>query len=172
MSTFKYFDQSVLDVIKRATSFGELLDIALQVIEKMNGRIVGICSPISTKRNERDNFSVFNETNIAFEKAGVLVFNEIPFQEKIVELKNKWFAEHPEKMYCDPLITDFYKPILKTGKIVKLFTLPEYEHPYVPYWEDLEAHLLHIPTVLFPLGWEQHYDVTKIQGLEIPQAKQ
>ena len=171
-TTFKYFDQQILDAINQASSFKELFAIALKVIEQMNGQIVGICSPVSTKKNESDDFTVFNKTTNAFESAGVVVFNEIPFQEKIVELKNKWFTENPEKMYCDSLIADFYKPILTTGKIIRLYELSAYEHPYLQYWEDLEAHLLHIPTTVFPLGWEQHYDVTKVPGLEIPQPRQ
>ena len=166
MKTPRYFTEADLQAIKKANSFKELYIIAEAILKKMPERTVGVCDPLSTS-HVQDNLVIFNKTIEALLDKGIAVFNEIPFEEKITELKEQWFVENKEsdKKHCAPLIEDFFKPLLESKKITKLILLPNWQDKYLSYWEDSYAVRHNIPTVALPLDWTDHYNVEKVPSL-------
>ncbi len=169
METLKYFTEADLLAIENANSFKELSLPAEVVIKRMGNNVVGLCDHFSTT-DKKDNTLIFNTTTEKLIEAGVLLFNEIPFEKKILDLRNKW-SLNKVGTSCGPLREDFFRPLLKSGKIKTLLFLPNWELTYDSYWQNYEAMQNKISIVYLPYDWAEHYDISKIPNFSAVASK-
>jgi hypothetical protein len=160
---YKYFTQTDLEAIANANSFSELLAVALIILERMPAKVIGLCDPLSTSR-KNDNQEKFRKTIEALCKYDLPIFNEIPFEKKIVELKDKWFAENKNQTHCLPQMEEFYKPILKTGRVKTMLCFPDWDTKFTSYWLNEEAIRAKVELIYFPRDFNQA-DTKRIPGL-------
>jgi hypothetical protein len=162
--TPKYFIEEDLEAIENSNSFLELQKVAVAVLERMPDPIIGLADPFSTSRKDSD-LTLFNKTTIELCNFGVNLFNEIPFQKKIQDLKIDFFQKNPSKDICDSLTREFFGPLLETGKIKTLLCLPQYESFFGSYWmTEVAIRIKKIEIIYFPENFTEA-NFKKIPGL-------
>jgi hypothetical protein len=168
-----YITEADLLDIAAATTFVELCQIAKRILERMPDPVIGIADVFSDTLTTAS-LDVFNHTTNVLIEAGYSVFNEQPFQDKLEELKAKWFQKNHEN-HCIPLAQEFFLPLLQTGKIKVLLLLPNWQDNYLSYLEDDVATKKGIKIIQLQSDWGTKtdkekimYDTTKIIGLVKP----
>lgn len=48
------------------------------------------------------------------------VFDQLPFEPRLEYLAREWHDEHGTANYCEPIITEFYKPLLIDPKMIHM----------------------------------------------------
>src|SRR3989344_4776501 len=82
-SHYDYFD------IARAKTFEELLEIALNVVHRMDGEVAMLCGPITTggAGTMEENMKRFTVATLWMWRNGRRVFSQIPFEDRVQEIK-------------------------------------------------------------------------------------
>lgn len=145
--TLSYWTKEDFAELNAATSPKEMLPIAMRIIDKMPDPIVQVCGPIGTGGlgNVTANLVAFN-TNILFlQKKGLSVFDQMPFEEPIQKLKERLHSGH----YLSEILTDFYLPLFKSGRIKTLYFMKGWETSYGARWEYDTAKILGMDIVYF-----------------------
>ncbi len=133
---------------KKVKSFTELAELALAILSQFNDSVVMVSGPISTggRGSIEKNIEAFAKTKAHLEKRGHLVFSQTPVQETIARLAKEWRKANnkPLNRYCRPILTEFYLPIFKSGRVVKMFFRPDWKSSIGSRWERKKARLLRI----------------------------
>jgi hypothetical protein len=113
--------------------------------------ITQMCGPISTggKGSVEENIKEFDKAIFFFIDKGEYVFDQIPFQDAMVRLKK----EVADDEYDQRILTEFYLPIFKSGKIKELKFLPGWESSRGARWEHQQAETLEINFTHLPEKW-------------------
>ncbi len=122
----------------QATSFAELLPIALRELEKFTEPAEVVCGPITTggRGSIGENLEAFESTIICLTHRGRPIFNQIPYEDKIFEFRTKWQSLPGNTgTYYRPILDEFYLPLFKTKIIQRGFFLPGYESSIGAMWE-------------------------------------
>lgn len=138
----KYWTIKDVQALETAKNHGDLLIIALRVLDRMPQPIVQICGPISTggKGSIEENIAEFNKAISYFIGMGENVFDQMPFQDAMVRLKKEVIDAYDER-----ILFEFYQPIFKSGKIKKMKFLPDWESSRGATWEHEQIEILNIP---------------------------
>jgi hypothetical protein len=106
--------------------------------------VVLLSGPISSggRGSLNANLKVFEDAIITFMRKGHSVFNQLPFEPKLLELSKDY------KEYCTPILDDIFLPILKSGLIKKMFFIPGWESSVGAKWEYNVCEKLGIERVL------------------------
>jgi hypothetical protein len=113
---------------RKAASFTKLFLIAKAEVCKFPGGAEIVCGPITTGGlgTFEENMRVFENTIKALLRQGRPIFNQLPYQVRMVSLIEEW--KNADKFragkYCMPLIEDFYLPLFKTGCIRRCVVHP------------------------------------------------
>lgn len=134
----KHWTDKDIKALKKVKTFSQLADAALEIMKRHPHGVHMVSGPISTGGvgNREGNQKVFAGVieRIA-ENQDLSVFSQIPFEDKIVELKKAWAAQNPDADYCMPILTDFYEKIFSSGKVAKLHFIHSYESSQGAVWE-------------------------------------
>ena len=133
--SFKYWNQGHLEAIKRAQSYAELGEIALEHLIMMPNPITQVCGPISTGGygSVEKNLEVFDTTIRKLMSNGEIIFNQMPFEWPMQELKKK--GRLPGNEANLSVLTGFYLPIFKSGLISRLSFIYGWESSFGARWE-------------------------------------
>lgn len=124
-----------------ATSFAELSMIAIRELTLFTGGAEIVCGPISTGgRGLDNNILVFGRSITRLLEQGKEVFSQVPYEEKIFELRRKWQEVSPENngKYCLPILEEFYRPLFATHRIRVAWFIPGWESSQGAQWERNE----------------------------------
>jgi len=134
-------DKAKLDL---ATTFEELREVALSVISRMPNPVAMVSGPISSggegsisKNIENLNQTVKNLTN-----QNINIFNQLPFEKPMQRIKESGYY-----LGEDHLLHGFYLPIFQSGKINKMYFMPNWRTSYGATWEHKISDQLQIPKV-------------------------
>jgi hypothetical protein len=134
----KYWTDADRKAFIEAKSFKDLAALTVAMLERRPHSFHMVSGPISTggvgtRSGNQHVFAAVIERISA--RDGLPVFSQIPFEDKILELKNAWFEKNPGESYCMPVLLDFYEPIFKSGKIAALHFIHGYESSRGAVWE-------------------------------------
>lgn len=129
--------------LKRATTFEELLEVALLVIDRAKKPVGMACGPITTggKENPKDNMKTLKKAIKMLSEMGASVFDQMPFENHMQRIKAT-----PYYRGGNHLLEIFYLPIFESGKITTLYFVSGWETSQGAMWEHEQAKRLGIKT--------------------------
>ena len=144
----KYWTEEEFSALEKVSEFSELFPIGLKVIKRMPQPVSQISGPISTggKGSIEANLDFFTKVIAALEKDGQNVFHQLPFQDVMIKLTEKWQGSG----YCMPLLTEFYKPVFESGLIKKVYFIDDWQSSFGAAWEHKECERLEIEIIHLP----------------------
>lgn len=134
----RYMAAEDVVAIREASDYHELAEVALRIIGRMPPwEDVGmVCGPISTGGFEdRDvNLWYFNAAIETLIAEGYLLFNQMPFEDKLGELH-----QADETGYDQDILDVFYAAIFNTGRITIQYFMHNWESSRGARWEREQA---------------------------------
>ncbi len=133
-------------MLENATSFDELKDVALSVLKRMEGPIFQVCGPMTTGGlgSLELNLEVFRKTIDTLKSQGKHVFDQLPFEDHMMRIKESGKSN---------LLEAFYLPIFESGMIKKLYFIYGWWNSRGSLWEHAEAKRLGIPRRYLPFNF-------------------
>lgn len=151
----EYWKEIEKEALKNTATLTETASIAISILVRMkesNGhQVVTICGPMSTGGlgNIEANMHRFRQAIDAAQDNGLVVFNQVPFQEAIVRITG--YKEGSE--YCMDILEIFYRNIFESGYISKTLFLPGWQSSRGASWERELVTSLGIPAEEYPIEW-------------------
>jgi hypothetical protein len=150
-----YWSERETKALETVSSFEGAADLAVSILSRMNetGReIIQLCGPMSTGGlgNLAANMARFS---FAIERAienGLLVFNQIPFQQVIIRLCN---FKDGQPHYNWEILEIFYRRVFESGHVHRALFLPGWESSTGAKWERDLVSRLGITAEDYPSEW-------------------
>lgn len=141
--TEKYWTDENLKALQQVESFKELLTIWNKIFDRMPNGFIQVCGPIASGGlgSVEENLKVFDGTIRTLQQEGNIVFDQIPFEKPMQELKKKVSDG------AKTVLEDFYLPIFESGKIGQCYFIKGWETSVGANWEHDQAKRLDITIV-------------------------
>jgi len=141
-----------LESVKSAKTFADLFVVALRVLNRMEQPIIELCGPVSNggRGSRNANIEYFEESTVRLIQSGKIIFNIVPFENKIEEI---WLAEEAAGK-TPTLFEDFYFPIFESGFIAEGYFLPDWETSAGAKKEHDKLAELNIPLTHLSPDWD------------------
>ncbi len=141
--TIKYWTEEDFKNLEQAKNFEDLYKIAHTVLDRMPMGIGQVCGPIATGGlgSVELNLKIFDETIRKLQSQGKIIFDQIPFEWPMQELK-KTVTDG-----VNSILEDFYLPIFKSGKVKTLYFIKGWESSRGSNWEHEQAKSLGLDIV-------------------------
>lgn len=136
----RYYQMHDINTITDAGAYEELTPIALRVMHRIPGSIAMVCGPISTGGlgSIPKNIAAFELAIEKVARSGEPVFTQMPFESVMQDINGKLTPE----CNASSLMETFYRPLLESGLIKRLYFLPDWESSTGARWEhELATHL-------------------------------
>jgi len=135
---YRYWTNTDRTDLENAGSFGQLAEIAIEIMSRWPCAVEMVSGPISTGGvgsidGNRKVFEKVIEALCATER--LAVFSQMPFEDKMVDLYKKWHTENPDEKYCMPILTDFYERVFSSGKVTRLNFINDWQSSFGARWE-------------------------------------
>lgn len=150
----KHYEQEDFARLETATSFEELVDIALTILRRIKNEgheVVQICGPMSTGGlgNIEDNFAFFRAAIEIARDKGLVVFDQTHFQHAMERLSKHLVNDE----YNMDILEIFYRKVFESGLISKALFLPLWETSKGSCWERnfLSSQLIVVED--YPVEW-------------------
>ena len=142
--TLRYWDRKLLRRVFSVGTYSELGKLALGLAEKMPKPIMQVCGPIATGglNSVEKNLDVLNRTIRKLTLNGEVIFNQMPFEWPMQELRRKSTLSVEET--GNMLLNDFYLPVFESGLISGLHFIYCWESSYGARREHGQAERLGI----------------------------
>lgn len=126
--------------------FAELAKTAIEDLKKLPQPVVRLSGPLTTGGfGYEENMKRFARAEIALRERGYTVFSYEPYEKTIYEI-------YEPSMHLD-LMEYFHKPILESGLMTELFSLPGSEASKGATYERELAERVGIKVTAFPEAW-------------------
>lgn len=131
----------LFDAVAKAQSFGELVPIAMTILEFFEEEVTIVSGPISTGGfgTREKNIAVFHAVIRQLQSRQRSVFDQTPFETAIFRLAEDWRREHPKARYCMPILNDFYGPVFSSGLIHRVAFIHDWQSSRGARWERRKA---------------------------------
>lgn len=135
--TKKYWTDNDFKLLESVTSFKEMFNVALIILNRMPSDLAQVCGPISTggKGNKEDNLNFLNSEIRRLQDEGVEIFDQMPFEETIHRL----FSNENLKQGHGDVLNDFYDPVFLSRKIKTMYFISGWESSKGATWEHNRA---------------------------------
>lgn len=147
---------------EKATSFEELVVVALGELKKFKDGAELVCGPITTggQGSVEANLAVFNKVIDHFVRVDRPIFSQMPYEGKIFLLRREWINKDPNRAneYYHGILERFYLPLIESGLIRTAWFIEGWESSVGAKWEHKQlrmvgAHLrylnnLHLASIL------------------------
>jgi hypothetical protein len=139
--TKQYWEPEDWEDLEAVKSIADMYTIASRVIERMPKRIVSVCGPIASggKGSLEANLAFFNESICKLQEQGLSVFDQMPFEMPMQDLK-KIVAPMA-------ILNEFYLPLFESERIETFYFLPSWETSLGATWEHEQVIRLGKPIV-------------------------
>ena len=124
--TKKYWTKEDWENLEKVSNFADMRVIAKRVLDRIPRPVAGVCGPIAETgglHSIEANLKVFNNTITQLQKNGLRIFDQMPFEDKMQELKAKMNRED----FLKELDDDFYMPIFESGVVSTFYFIPGWE---------------------------------------------
>lgn len=144
--TKTYWEEKDWQDLNNVESVSDFYVIAKRIINRMPKNLVQVCGPIGTGGlgSKEANLNAFNETIKDLQRKGLNVFDQMPFEAPMQELKEKVM---PNGEYFESILTDFYQPLFESSVIYKFCFMPNWQSSKGANWEHEKAKELNIEIV-------------------------
>src|ERR1035437_49906 len=152
------------DSVREAKTIADLVPISHRVMDHFSPNPVFLVSgPISTggilKPGTEDadikaNLQCFNQAVETLFKGGLLLFNQIPFEDLFVPVNKAWKIEHPDT-YCMPILEDFYRGLFDHKHLQGIVLIPGWESSFGANWEVKTITSLRKNVLDLPVDWHK-----------------
>lgn len=133
-----------------------VVSIVREMAEDADGKLHQVCGPISSGGlgSMEDNLRVFQTSiNVVSQRYQCHVFNQLPLQDKLVELYLAWRAEYPKEEYCWDILEKVYGPIFRSDCIEVGHFIPRWHTSTGTRWERETLQELDILMKEIPEEW-------------------
>jgi hypothetical protein len=143
-ASLRYWNEKHLESISIAESYHELGKVAFDILRIMPIPISQVCGPISSggEGSLEKNLKIFEETIKKLALRGENMFNQIPFEKPMQNIKEKSNLPYMETGL--KLLNDFYLPIFRSGMVSRLYFIHGWESSFGARWEHDRAKELNI----------------------------
>lgn len=143
--TRQYWRENDWKDLEKVENVADLYAIATRIISRMEKPLIQVCGPVGSGGlgSIEKNLEVFNNAIIKLQEKGLHVFDQMPFEDQMQNLKKKISTE---KIVKD-ILNDFYLPIFKSGAISAFYFLSNWKTSFGANWEHEEAKKLGIKIV-------------------------
>lgn len=141
------------EAVRKAESFGELVPIAISVLECFEEPVTIVSGPISTGGfgSNRDlNIRAFMNAIRYLQAQRRSVFDQTPFESALGRLARQW-AKTGGQGYCMPILNDFYAPMFRSRLIATVAFMKGWESSFGAQWEHREVNELGLRVEYLPL---------------------
>lgn len=123
------------------------------------GRLIQICGPISTGGcgSVEGNLIIFKNVIACFIESGYSLFDQMPYEQEILRIKEDRRAAGLFEEYDDTLLEEFYRPIFASGYIGCVVFMPDYKSSRGALWEKDRACEYDIATAYLPEDWNAQF---------------
>jgi len=141
--TSQYWTSLDIDALKSAQNFKDLYKIAHIIFNRMPDGIGQVCGPIATGGlgSVETNLKKFDETIKKLQSEGKIIFDQIPFEWPMQDLKKTVLEGR------DSILNDFYLPIFESGKVKTLYFIKGWESSHGATWEHEQAQKIGIDII-------------------------
>ncbi len=146
-ATKKYWTKEDWENLEKVESVGDLYLIAMNVISKMPKPFIEVCGPVAPNGglgSVEANLNAFNETIKKLQSEGMIVFDQMPFEEPMQKLKVK-LASKGE--FLNNVLSDFYYPIFESGVVSAFYFMPNWQTSFGAKCEHEKAKELGIKII-------------------------
>ena len=122
--------------LKKAETFEDLRNIALNVLKRMPNPISMVAGPITSggRGSIRKNIQEFKRNIRELGSRGIIVFNQMIFEEPMHRImKTDYYKEG------NHLLETFYLPIFESGLIKNIYFISGWETSFGANWEHNQA---------------------------------
>jgi len=140
------------EAVEKAESFGELVPIAISVLEFFEEPVTIVSGPISTggfDSNRDLNIRAFVNAIRHLQAQRRSVFDQTPFESALGRFAKQW-AKTGGHGYCMPILNDFYGPLFRSGLITTVAFMNGWESSFGSQWERREARELGLKVEFLP----------------------
>ena len=140
--TQQYWTPEDLLELETAETVASMYSVARRVIDRMPKPIVEVCGPIASGGlgNIEANLGLFNRTIQELQVQGLHVFDQMPFEIPMQNLKKK--LAHPSE-----ILEGFYLPLFESKDISTLYFIPNWQSSVGSNWEHDKGEKLGIKIV-------------------------
>lgn len=151
-----YWTEKEHRLLETVSTFEETAEVALTILARMshpNREIAQICGPMSTGGlgNLRANMIRFQ---LAVDRAldnGLVVFDQIPFQQAIIRLCK--LKKNNQTEYDWEILEIFYRQIFESGHVHRTLFLPGWQESIGARWERELVTKLGLIVEEYPTHW-------------------
>ena len=151
--------------IKHCNTLADLVPVAHRVIDRfradmpvalVSGPIStgGILKPGTTEADISANLKRFNEVVEGLLRAGLPLFNQMPFEDIMVPINREWKAKFPDQ-YCFPILEEFYRGVFEYGRLRGIILIPGWESSFGANWEVNLIKMLGKEVIHLPVDWHE-----------------
>jgi hypothetical protein len=135
-----YLTNADLGDLQMATTVGDVVKVALVVIDRMPRPIRIVVGPITSgRRTPKENRERLHRTILRYKTSGVTTFNHLPFQRRAMQVLRQALGEgqlsEAEKILLQEQLRDqFYAPLIKSEKIGEVRIMPGSDASLNVHW--------------------------------------
>lgn len=135
--TLEYWKEEDWKDLENVKNVSDIYTIADRIITRMDKPFIQVCGPVANGGlgSIKANLDFFNETIKDLQNKGLSVFDQMPFEGQMQNLKKKFSIEE----ISDHILNDFYMPIFKSGNISAFYFIPNWQTSYGAKWEHEKA---------------------------------
>ncbi|MDO8600952.1 MAG: hypothetical protein Q7R73_05135 [bacterium] len=134
-----YWDEEDTRQAENVESLEALHTIAMRVLLRMPYPAGMVCGPITTggRGSVAENIAVLDVVIAKLMAEGRVIFNQMPFEPHMHRIVRA--CPHLDGL---PLLETFYFPLFQSGRMTKLYFLPDWKTSFGARWEHDQAILL------------------------------
>jgi hypothetical protein len=131
--TSEFWTEQDWEDLYAAKSAAEMYVIGRRVLDRMPHGVVQVCGPIATGGlgTLEANLHAFNDQIKRLQSQGLHVFDQMPFEIPMQELKK----DLKPGEYATSILDDFYLPLMQNDKVTTFYFMPNWETSTGARWE-------------------------------------
>lgn len=137
--------QELTHEAEHASDFKGLLKIAIRIITRMPRKegacVAQVCGPISSGGygSVEKNLAMMDKVIRSFADKGFCVFNQIPFERPMQQIKSRLHEQNPDKNVGLQLLEEFYLPLFEQRHVTQLIFMWHYHTSMGACWEHVQG---------------------------------
>lgn len=136
-NTRQYWTEENFETLEKTQTIQEVLAVAQDVISRMPDDLAQVCGPVTSggKGSIEENLKFLDSVIDELHEQGVHIFDQMPYEETFQRIA---YSKTSDQNH-DDILTEFYEPIFRSGKIKTLYFVPGWESSKGSNWEYAKA---------------------------------